>query len=72
MLHLWGLNDETLKLTRMKVSQIEKAFEKRGYDVAYCSSSSNSGKSRFVLKRNGFVKHIFNSATAAYNELIKN
>lgn len=56
----------------MKVSQIEKAFEKRGYKVAYCSSSSNSGKCSFILKMNGFVKHSFTSANAAYNALIKN
>jgi len=47
----------------MKTSTIESKLKNKGYAISYCPRPGE--KCGFVLKSNGFIKHIFNSANQA-------
>ena len=47
----------------MKISKIEKKFEKLGFSISYCPRQNK--KCGFVLKKNGRVTGIYDNANQA-------
>jgi predicted Zn-ribbon and HTH transcriptional regulator len=47
----------------MKIKSIESRLKNKGYSISYCPRQDR--KCGFVLKLNGFIKHIFDSPNQA-------